>query len=425
MVAGAICGERVAIMALRKTKLIYVCGLGATGSLGMKQFFAPERKSPEQLKPKDVSTVTFRRLGVFSINDHLRDVACGHGFTLIAAKVQDSSHTVIGCGLNTHSQLGYHASRPGHPLEIIALPSAVFAPTSSPIRRVACGRSHSLLLNEKGHVFSMGNNSLGQCGRPIDENEIYFGNKTVHQLEDLPENIEQIVCGQDHSMFVSSDGKLFSCGWGADGQTGLGHYECQSKVSQVNGDLSGQKIVKVSSFADTVLALDSEGNVYGWGNSEYAQFKVLANSNAEQFNSPRHLNLSFVPGKIVDIAAGGTICALLNDKGQVYVWGFGILGKGPNVSQSSTPTMIPESLFGMNVYNPDTKVDQIYTSLSHFAAVSNKGDLYMWGKNRSGCLGFQHAKDQYFPLQVNMNQATVKKVALGVDHSCALVEKVC
>lgn len=411
-------------MALSKSKLVYVCGLGATGSLGMKQYYKPEVKTPDKLKPKEVSSATFRRLGVFSSSDHIRDIACGHGFTLIAGRVQDSSHTAFGFGLNTHSQLGHHATRPGHPLEIVSLPSAIFTPSSVPFRRVACGRSHSLLLNEKGQVLSLGNNSLGQCGRPIDEDEIYLGSKVVHHIEDLPQDVEHIRCGQDHSMFVTSQGELYSCGWGADGQTGLGHYDCQWKPTKVRGDLEGQKITKVSSFADTVLALDDGGNVFGWGNSEYAQFRVLTNSSAEQFNVPRHLNLNYIPGKIVDIAAGGTICALLNDKGQVYVWGFGILGKGPNVVQSSTPTMIPESLFGMNAYNPDVKVEQIHASLSHFGAINNRGELFMWGKNRGGCLGFKHTQDQLFPMPVGMNQATVKKIALGVDHTCALAEKV-
>ena len=32
--------------------------------------------------------------------------------------------------------------------------------------------------------------------------------------------ILQIVCGQDHTMFLTEDGEVYSCGLGADGQTG-------------------------------------------------------------------------------------------------------------------------------------------------------------------------------------------------------------
>lgn len=28
------------------------------------------------------------------------------------------------------------------------------------------------------------------------------------------------------------------------------------------------------------------------------------------------------------------------------------------------------------------------------------GELYMWGKNKTGCLGFGHTRDQFFPFKV-------------------------
>lgn len=410
---------------LKKTRMVYVCGLGAVGSLGIQKYYKPEKKNFEELKDRDLGQPTFRRVGIFSSSDKIRDIACGYGFTIVACEVDDSSHTALGFGLNNYSQIGYQAIRPGYPLEIVSTPSPIVVPTKTPIAKVACGRSHSLLLNKSRQVFSLGNNSFGQCGRPIKEHELYFGSKTCHQITDLPANVIDILCGQDHSMFLTEDGKLFSCGWGADGQTGLGHYKNQDKPAQVEGDISGAKIIKVSSCADTVLALDNTGNVFGWGNTEYSQFRVLANSESEQFNQPKHLKLSYIPGKIIDVAAGGTVCAILNDRGQVFVWGFGILGLGPQVEHSSKPVLIPETLFGMNQYNPDVKVEQIYANLSHFAAINSQGDLLTWGKNRGQALGFHHSQDQFFPMRVDMNQAVVKKVSLGVDHTCAIVEKVC
>lgn len=411
---------------LKRTDLVYVCGFGATGSLGIETYYHPEIKNIEDLKRRQVASPVFRRLHIQLSKGKVNDIACGYGFTIVACRAEGTSHTALGFGLNNYSQIGYQARHMGHPLEIVAAPSPIYLPTEEKIIKVACGRSHSLFLDNTRKVFSMGNNSLGQCGRTIIDNEQYFGSKTIHNLcNDLPDNVSQLECGQDHSLFLTEDGKLFSCGWGADGQTGLGHYNNETRPTEVRGDLQGCKIIKVSSYADTVLALDDAGNVFGWGNTEYAQFRSLANLETEQFNSPRLLKIKNVPGKIVDVAAGGTICAILNDRGQVFVWGFGILGFGPNVDQSSRPTMIPESLFGMNIYNPESKIQQIHASLSHFAAVSIQGDLYSWGKNRGSSLGFGHSNDQLFPMRVNMNLAKVKRVALGIDHSCAIVEKVC
>lgn len=411
---------------LKRTQLVYTCGFGGFGSLGIPKYYRPDQKEESKVRDSDQMSATFRRLKTVQISDKVKHIACGFGFTILAGRFEGTSHTAVGFGFNSHSQLGYHAPRAGFPLEIVNTPSPIFHPSKSCIVQASCGRAHSLLLDEDGHVFSIGDNSLGQCGRPIEEDENYFGSKKINSLkDDLPEKIVSIECGQDHSFFLTDKGELYSCGWGADGQTGLGHFDNQWKPSKVKGDIQGVNIKKVSSFADTTLAIDHEGTLFGWGNTEYAQFRQLAGCELEQFSDPRHLKLKNIPGKIVDIAAGGTICAILNDRGQVFVWGFGILGLGPEVDQSSRPKLIPETLFGQNHYNTEAKIEQIHASLDHFAAVSNTGDLYAWGRNRGQSLGFKHKGDQYFPMRVNVNLAVVKKVALGVDHTCLVAEKIC
>ena len=57
-------------------------------------------------------------------------------------------------------------------------------------------------------------------------------------------------------MFITEKGSVYSCGWGADGQTGLGHYENTDKMTPCIGDIQGENIVKVSCTADCVLALN-------------------------------------------------------------------------------------------------------------------------------------------------------------------------
>ena len=58
------------------------------------------------------------------------------------------------------------------------------------------------------------------------------------------------------SIFRTESGALFSCGWSADGQTGLEHYNNQARPEKLNGDVKNEKIVKVSCASDCVLALN-------------------------------------------------------------------------------------------------------------------------------------------------------------------------
>lgn len=110
-------------------------------------------------------------------------------------------------------------------------------------------------------------------------------------------------------MFLTETGSLFSCGWGADGQSGLGHYESIDQPTLLQGDISGERIVKVASSADCVLALNEKGEVFGWGNSEYGQISV---EGEQQVCVPMHLKITKDLGRIVDVAAGGSFCGVLN-----------------------------------------------------------------------------------------------------------------
>lgn len=59
-----------------------------------------------------------------------------------------------------------------------------------------------------------------------------------------------------------------------------------------------------------------------------------------------------------------------------------------------------------------------FSGNSHMGVVTNKHDVYMWGRNRYGCLGIGTEKDQFFPLKVAVG-ALCLKLSCGVDHTLA------
>ena len=72
------------------------------------------------------------------------------------------------------------------------------------------------------------------------------------------EPIIDIVCGQDHTLFLDKSGQVFACGWGADGQLGNGVFDSNSTPSKVLGDIQGERIVSLSSACDTILAVNGK-----------------------------------------------------------------------------------------------------------------------------------------------------------------------
>ena len=54
------------------------------------------------------------------------------------------------------------------------------------------------------------------------------------------------------------------------------------------------------------------------------------------------------------------------------MWGYGILGKGPKLSSTTIPEMIPKRLFGQNEFNPENPVTNVYAGIGHFFAKTSK-----------------------------------------------------
>ncbi|KFR12832.1 Williams-Beuren syndrome chromosomal region 16 protein, partial [Opisthocomus hoazin] len=348
----------------------------------------------------------------------ITSAACGYGFTLLSSNTKDITK-VWGMGLNKDSQLGFQRSIRDrkYVLEPSPIPLPLEKPQQTTVLQVSCGRAHSLILTDSEGVFTMGNNSYGQCGRNIVEDETYSESYLIHQLKEFDSRVVQVVCGQDHSLFRTKKGTVYACGWGADGQTGLGHYNITSVPTKLHGDIAGVNIIQVSSYGDCCLAVSDEGDVFGWGNSEYLQLASVTETT--QVNVPRHL--PFKIGKIKEAACGGTGNLVLTEDGNVFVWGYGILGKGPSLIETAVPEMIPPSLFGWSDFSPDIRVAHVRCGLSHFAALTNRGELFVWGKNLRGCLGTGRKEDQYFPWRVTV-PGEVVDVACGVDHMVSMVK---
>ncbi|NXR99734.1 RCC1L protein, partial [Oxylabes madagascariensis] len=379
--------------AAKRKDRVFVWGFSYSGALGVPSFVKPDAgwKKPRRIQPTPYRLET---------EEKISSAACGYGFTLLASNTRDITK-VWGMGLNKDSQLGFQRSRRDQTkgYEYVLEPSPIPLPLEKPqqtrVLQVSCGRAHSLVLTDSEGVFTMGNNSYGQCGRKVVEDEIYSESHLIHQLKEFDSRVVQVRGSSELS---------------------LGHYNITSVPTKLHGDIAGVNIIQVSSYGDCCLAVSDEGDVFGWGNSEYLQLASVTETT--QVNVPRHL--PFKIGKVKEAACGGTGNVVLTEEGNVFVWGYGILGKGPNLIETAVPEMIPPSLFGWSDFSPDIRVAHVRCGLSQFAALTNRGELFVWGKNLRGCLGTGRMEDQYFPWRVTV-PGEVVDVACGVDHMVSMV----
>src|SRR3546814_7515467 len=80
--------------------------------------------------------------------------------------------------------------------------------------------------------------------------------------------VMSVGCGAEHSLFISSDGKLFSCGNGAQGQLGQGNTRDFNYPKLVGGDLAQVKVAGASGGDAHTVVCTTDGDVFYWGFGE-------------------------------------------------------------------------------------------------------------------------------------------------------------
>ena len=90
------------------------------------------------------------------------------------------------------------------------------------VKMIACGESHSLVLTEKGFLYSWGRGFEGQLGLSATI-EIASTPRYVRHFDKM--NVTQIAAGSYYSLAVVDDGSLYAWGEARMGQLGVGKHQ--------------------------------------------------------------------------------------------------------------------------------------------------------------------------------------------------------
>lgn len=127
---------------------------------------------------------------------------------------------------------------------------------------VACGMDHSLVLSEDGRIFSFGDNSLGQLGRPP---------QNPGPSPDPPGPVPGIPCatavaaGVGHSLAVVGSSRVLTWGWSPGGPRGE---RAHAPRPLPPGFAGAAGIVKVGAARAHSVALDAGGRLWTWGSGK-------------------------------------------------------------------------------------------------------------------------------------------------------------
>jgi len=261
---------------------------------------------------------------------------------------------------------------------------------------VSAGPGHVVALEEKGRLWSWGNNDQGQLGT---------GDK-IHRLLPvyLSNGILQVSPGQGYTVALAEDGTLLGCGLNSSGQLGNNSTTSLLTFNRINlpqGTPSIWKEVKAGN--QHTVGISKDGSLWAWGNNATGQLGTGTTAN------------SLIPARIgtattwQTLAAGPTHSAALQQDGSLWAWGDntnGQLGMG-NTDPLLQPTRVP----GAGRW-------QTLTTNASSGGIQQNGSLWTWGSNAYGQLGNGSTTSQLAPRAIA--QPTWQQVSAGYSFSAGL-----
>ncbi|NXV75157.1 RPGR regulator, partial [Atlantisia rogersi] len=221
-----------------------------------------------------------------------------------------------------------------------------------------------------------------------------------------------ISCGDEHTAIVTGNGKLYMFGSNNWGQLGLGSKNTVSKPTCVKA-LKPEKTKLAVCGRNHTLVYTEKGNVYAAGGNSEGQLGLGDTEERTTF----HL-ISFFTNqhKIKQLAAGSYTSAAVTEDGQLFVWGDNSEGQIGLADEAcvSVPCQV-------NVGKP---VSSVSCGYYHSALITGDGELYTFGEPENGKLGLlpEQLKNNRVPQPVLGIMEKVNKVACGGEHTVVLTE---
>ncbi|MFC3850869.1 Hsp70 family protein [Corynebacterium hansenii] len=245
-----------------------------------------------------------------------------------------------------------------------------------PVQSGASGASFTVIVDARGRMIAWGSCDMNQIG--VERSPIP---KDAPVRPIIPAPVTAVSCGTSHSLAVTEDGHVLA--WGAPMGGRLGYMDALDLAPQVPQPVTHTvcDIVGVAAGRNHSLALDENGDLWGWGNDNRGQI-----SGTPGLGSLHPMRLPTAVA-FTGIVAGKDITLALDADGGVWSWGRndrGQLGLGGPATRSGAG----------RVGLPGPAV-RIFAGHGHAGAVLADGALFVWGSNNHGQLGFPGANRSF------------------------------
>ena len=326
-------------------------GLNNYGQLG-------DGTNISRLQPMQVSDAT-----------NWASVSCG-GSHVLAIKTDG---TLWGWGYNYYGQIGDGTTNAR------AIPTQIGTDTNW--QSIKTGRDFSLAIKTNGTLYAWGVNYQAQLGDGTTVPKNYPVQVGINS------DWGSVEAGEFHSVGIKTNGTLWTWGVSNNGQAGNGTYLGTTTPTQVGAGTNWQKIA-CGSTASHILAIKSDGSLWGWGLNQSGQLGLGTNTPSVFIATRIGLDSDWET-----IATGGNFSFAIKTDHSLYLTGLN------NYGQLGDGTVVSKNIFARLGNDNDWQyiVGGTYYST---AAIKTGGRMFAFGNNYQGQLGTVTTTNTSIPIAI-------------------------
>jgi alpha-tubulin suppressor-like RCC1 family protein len=286
----------------------------------------------------------------------------------------------------------------------------------------ACGRSFTVAVTEDGELLACGQGNHGQLGLGAVLHQQQPARAGGPELFDN-QRIRLAAAGWLHLAVVAEGGAVYTCGWGLQGQLGLGDGQPRRRLTRVpQGVFAGSRVVMVSCGYMHTMAVTAAGHAWTCGDNDYGQLGVGDRTSRLGFTQVDAVQLG--GARIVMAACGWNHNVVVSAEGRVWTFGYGLNGCLGHNDEQSIIRLVP-TLLAAEVFK-GSKIVTVAAGALHTMAAGVNGALWAWGAGYYGRLGLGDTNDRLMPTLVGAEEvfggSQVRTIACGNDHTLAVTE---
>ena len=269
--------------------------------------------------------------------------------------------------------------------------------------KISSGYTTAAAIKNDNTLWLWGNNFYYMIGNGADVIETY---SSPVQTAIGGNNWLQISVGRWFSAAITNSNVLYMWGYNAEG--GCGTNTSEMLISTPTQIVSSNNWLNVSCGGSHVMAVKTNGSLWGWGNNQNGQLG-LTNVSGTNYSSP--VQTISQGTNWVQVACGLNHSLGLKNDGSMWVWGYNYYGQLGNNQASTTGIYSPVKI-GTNSWV------QVAAGYNMSAAIRNDGALFTWGFNGYGSLGDSTVISRSSPAQIGANLTWVE-ISVGASNISA------